>query len=178
MIAYYAFFESPIQPLLLVSDGESLTGLYMSNAKSGAEVGEEWIRREDLPVFLEAKRQLTDYFEGRLKAFSLPLAFQGTEFQKRVWKELLRIPFGETISYGELARRVGDANASRAVGGANGKNPISIIAPCHRVIGSNGKLTGYGGGLERKEALLAFEGEVKGRGEEGERNAFDWDRFA
>jgi methylated-DNA-[protein]-cysteine S-methyltransferase len=100
---------------------------------------------------------LAAYFAGELTEFDLPMKMIGTEFQKTVWRELLNIPFGVTISYGELADRVGNPNASRAVGAANGRNPISIIVPCHRVIGSNGKLTGYGGGLERKEWLLAHE---------------------
>jgi len=109
---------------------------------------------------VEAKRQLTAYFEGNLSDFDLPLSMQGTPFQQRVWDELTRIPYGTTISYGELARRIGNANASRAVGLANGRNPISIIVPCHRVIGANGTLTGYGGGLPRKAALLYFEASV------------------
>ncbi len=106
-------------------------------------------------------RQIEEFFAGERHTFDFPLAPKGTEFQKRVWAELLRIPFGETISYGELARRVGNPAASRAVGSANGKNPISLIVPCHRVIGSNGKLTGYGGGLELKEKLLDWERSVR-----------------
>lgn len=102
-------------------------------------------------------RQIEDFFAGKRQTFEFPLAPKGTEFQKRVWAELLKIPFGETISYGELARRVGNPAASRAVGHANGQNPIAVIVPCHRVIGSNGKLTGYGGGLELKEKLLNWE---------------------
>lgn len=105
----------------------------------------------------EVIRQLHGYFSGELESFDLELSPQGTPFQQRVWKELLKIPYGETISYGELARRIGNPNASRAVGLANGSNPIPIIIPCHRVIGSNGKLTGYGGGLPIKERLLALE---------------------
>ena len=105
----------------------------------------------------ETIRQLRAYFAGELEAFDLPLAPQGTPFQLAVWKRLCEIPYGETISYGELARRIGNPNASRAVGLANGSNPIPIVIPCHRVIGSNGKLTGYGGGLPIKEKLLALE---------------------
>jgi methylated-DNA-[protein]-cysteine S-methyltransferase len=105
----------------------------------------------------EAVRQLRAYFAGELQAFDLPLAPQGTPFQLAVWKHLCEIPYGETISYGELARRIGNPNASRAVGLANGSNPIPIVIPCHRVIGSNGKLTGYGGGLPIKEKLLGLE---------------------
>ena len=106
----------------------------------------------------EARRQLTAYFAGRLRAFDLPLAPNGTDFQRRVWVELTKIPFGTTVSYGELARRLSNAAAVRAVGAANGRNPIPIIVPCHRVIGSNGSLTGFGGGLPRKQWLLRHEG--------------------
>ena len=109
------------------------------------------------PVLREAERQLQDYFAGRRTSFDLPLDFHGTDFQKRVWAQLLAIPFGQTRSYGEIARALGNPGASRAVGAANGRNPISIIAPCHRVIGASGKLTGFAGGLEAKAHLLALE---------------------
>jgi O-6-methylguanine DNA methyltransferase len=110
------------------------------------------------PAALEpARRQLEEYFQGRRRSFELPLAPRGTPFQLRVWAELRRIPYGQTLSYGELARRLGDPGLSRAVGAANGANPISIIVPCHRVIGANGSLVGYGGGLPIKKALLEFE---------------------
>lgn len=169
---YYTQIDSPIGPLLLTSDGAALTGLLMSAYRQGPEGPEwantgdlwgggyplaAWIARDDAPPFEEARRQLAAYFEGRLTEFGLPLAPAGTGFQRRVWDELGTIPYGSTISYGELARRVGNPNGSRAVGLANGRNPIAIIVPCHRVIGSNGKLTGYGGGLPRKAALLDFE---------------------
>lgn len=114
-------------------------------------------RRDDAAV-AEAVGQLTAYFAGERREFDLPLAPQGTPFQLRVWAALPTIPYGQTISYGELARQLGDGKAVRAVGAANGRNPIAIIIPCHRVIGSDGSLTGYGGGLERKEALLSLEG--------------------
>lgn len=112
------------------------------------------------PLLAEAVAQLDAYFHGRRDRFELPLAPRGTEFQRRVWSELARIPFGTTISYGELARRVGDPKASRAVGAANGRNPIAIVIPCHRVIGADGTLTGYAGGLTIKEALLRGEGAI------------------
>ncbi len=115
----------------------------------------EW--REDATGFHEAIRQLRAYFAGELETFDLLLAPEGTPFQQRVWGELLKIPYGNTTSYGELAKRIGNPKASRAVGLANGSNPIPIVIPCHRVIGSNGKLTGYGGGLPIKEKLLALE---------------------
>lgn len=109
------------------------------------------------PANHEALRQIEEYFAGTRREFDIPLAPKGTSFQKRVWEELCRIPFGETISYGELALRVGSVNGFRAVGQANGRNPISLIIPCHRVIGSDGSLTGYGGGIETKRLLLEFE---------------------
>jgi len=169
---YFSETPSPIGPLLLISDGESLTGVYMSEHRHGPTTGEalsewglqatpgkveRWVRDDEAMPFREAKAQLAAYFEGRLTQFDLPLAMEGTEFQRLVWDALREIPYGATTTYGELARRVGNPNGSRAVGLANGHNPISIIVPCHRVIGTNGKLTGYGGGLPRKAALLDFE---------------------
>jgi methylated-DNA-[protein]-cysteine S-methyltransferase len=156
----YTWYESPIGSILLTSDGTSLTSLYLTAHPHELTVDPDWVRRDDAAPFAEVKRQLADYFDGRLTEFDLPIATRGTAFQERVWEELQKIPFGVTISYGELARRIGQPSASRAVGLANGRNPIAIIVPCHRVIGANGKLTGYGGGLSRKEALLALEATV------------------
>ena len=156
-MTYYTYFDSPIQPLLLTSDGAALTGLFMVEQKHGPEVGADWTEDADAPPFAETRRQVTEYFAGTRREFNLPLLPQGTEFQYKVWTELQNIPYGETLSYGALAQKIGAPNASRAVGLANGRNPISIIVPCHRVIGANGKLTGYGGGLPRKAALLALE---------------------
>jgi methylated-DNA-[protein]-cysteine S-methyltransferase len=147
--------DSPAGRLLLAADEAGLRMLLFGEGRDVAAPDPAW--RADAAPLEEAVRQLRAYFEGELREFDLPLAPQGTEFQKRVWRELRNIPYGTTISYGELARRVGNPNGSRAVGLANGANPISIIIPCHRVIGSNGKLTGYGGGLERKQLLLALE---------------------
>lgn len=157
----YTHFSTPIGPVLLTSDGEALTGLYMVEHKHGEQVREDWIADDEAIPFQRAKQQLDAYFVGALTEFDLPLAMSGSDFQKHVWEELRTIPFGTTISYGELAKRLGNRNASRAVGLANGRNPISIIVPCHRVIGSNGKLTGYGGGLPRKASLLAFESAIQ-----------------
>jgi methylated-DNA-[protein]-cysteine S-methyltransferase len=162
-MTYYTHVESPLGRLILASDGTALTGLYLPVHKHGPEQSASWQRDDDLPVFAAARRQLHAYFEGGLKEFDLPLAPEGTAFQKRVWKQLEQIPFGKTISYGELARRIGNPNASRAVGLANGRNPISIVVPCHRVIGADGSLTGYGGGVERKDILLRHEAEVATR---------------
>ena len=156
-MTYYTYFDSPLQPLLLTSDGTALTGLFMVVHKHGPEIGADWIQRDEAAPFAEAKRQLAAYFAGQLTAFDLPLAPVGTAFQRRVWDELRRVPHGQTVSYGELARRIGSPNACRAVGLANGRNPLSIIVPCHRVVGASGKLIGYAGGMPRKEALLALE---------------------
>jgi methylated-DNA-[protein]-cysteine S-methyltransferase len=157
---YYTHHDTPVGPVLLTSDGAGLTGLYMDEHKHGETVHADWTLDDTVKPFVEAKKQLDAYFAGTLTRFDLPLAMSGSDFQKRVWAELATIPFGTTLSYGELAYRIGNQNASRAVGLANGRNPISIIVPCHRVIGANGKLTGYGGGLPRKAALLAFEAAV------------------
>ena len=151
----YVWEESPVGPLLLAADDEGLR--YVLFGSGRAEVRPEPGWREDGTRLADVVRQLRAYFTGDLRRFDLPLAPQGTPFQQRVWRELLEIPYGETMSYGELARKIGSPSASRAVGLANGSNPISIVIPCHRVIGSSGKLTGYGGGLEKKEWLLALE---------------------
>ena len=153
---------SPVGPLTLVATGGILTGLYMQTQRHmpPPEIFGDGVEDAD-ELLAEPARQLRDYFAGRRTEFDLPLALAGTPFQRRVWAQLREIPYGETISYGELAQRIGRPTAARAVGLANGRNPISIIVPCHRVIGSDGSLTGYGGGVERKEYLLAFERDVK-----------------
>ncbi|MDI2125123.1 methylated-DNA--[protein]-cysteine S-methyltransferase [Yinghuangia seranimata] len=156
MAPYYTVVGSPVGELLLVGDGASLTGLFMlPDAKYVPEVGAEW--RRDAAPFAEVERQLEAYFAGELRVFDLQLAPRGTSFQKAVWRELTTIPFGATTSYGALATSLGSPTASRAVGAANGRNPVSIIVPCHRVIASNGALTGYAGGLDKKQRLLALE---------------------
>ena len=154
----YTTLDSPVGALFLTSNGEAITELFMEKHKGGPKPIGDW-RRDDEP-FREAANQLRAYFAGELTEFDLPIATGGAPFQQCVWAELRKIPYGSTISYGELARRIGNPKASRAVGAANGNNPISIIIPCHRVIGSNGKLTGYGGGIERKKFLLEFEAET------------------
>jgi len=154
----YSELESPVGTITLCGDGTALTGLYMWRHKHWAGLESAW-RRDDAS-FAAVREQLAEYFAGERQTFDVPLKFGGTEFQRRVWQELVRIPFGRTISYGELARRVGNPAASRAVGAANGRNPISIIVPCHRVIATSGALTGYGGGIENKERLLAWERNV------------------
>jgi methylated-DNA-[protein]-cysteine S-methyltransferase len=152
---HYTLHDSPVGPLRLTARGGVLCGVDFPNGKHTRPIGPDWV--EDAAPFAEVGRQLDAYFAGERQVFDLPLAPRGTAFQLRVWEELRRIPFGHTISYGELARRVGDPNAARAVGAANGQNPISIIVPCHRVIGADGSLTGFGGGVATKRALLEHE---------------------
>jgi methylated-DNA-[protein]-cysteine S-methyltransferase len=154
----YTTIESPIGALLLLSDGHALRGLYMQEAPNPATIAPDWEPSE--APFTDVKAQLSEYFAGRRTTFQLPLALEGTPFQRRVWSALQDIPYGETTSYGEIARRIDQPAAVRAVGLANGRNPISVIVPCHRVIGANGTLTGYGGGLERKRRLLELESDA------------------
>jgi len=152
----YSYLESPVGTLLIAGDDEAIHYIYFPKNGRVEKPQPEWRESARGPVS-EAMRQLGEYFAGARIEFDLPLAPEGTEFQRNVWRRLREIPFGETISYGELARRIGNPQASRAVGAANGSNPIPIVIPCHRVIGKNGKLTGFGGGLPVKEALLALE---------------------
>ena len=163
MTTFYATFESPVGPLLLMSDGTSLTGLHTENDKHRPVIRSDWVRDDSVAPFAQTVAQLQAYFDGGLTEFGLPLAPKGTEFQMTVWRELCNIPFGETISYAELARRIGRPTASRAVGHSNARNPISIIVPCHRVIGADNSLTGYAGGLDRKRALLEHEARIRER---------------
>ena len=148
---------SPVGELTLIASDAGLVAILWENdAPDRVKLGA--VAEDDAhPVLLMAESQLGEYFAGARKRFDLPLDFRGTDFQKRVWAELLAIPFGETRSYGEIAVKLGRPRASRAVGAANGRNPISIVAPCHRVIGSTGKLTGFAGGLKAKEYLLGLE---------------------
>jgi methylated-DNA-[protein]-cysteine S-methyltransferase len=152
---FFTWMESPVGKLLLAADETALRHIIFEHGRDAAKPRPHW--RADAAPLAETIRQLRAWFAGELRDFNLPLAPEGPAFHGRVWHELCNIPYGETISYGELARRIGSPNASRAVGRANGANPIPIVIPCHRVIGSNGKLTGYGGGLLRKELLLALE---------------------
>ena len=148
---------SPVGELTLVASDAGLVAILWENdAPDRVRLG-AMTRDDEDPILAAAEQQLHAYFAGTLTRFTVPLDFQGTDFQKSVWTALLTIPFGETRSYGEIARQIGRPSASRAVGAANGRNPISIIAPCHRVIGTNGALTGFAGGLEAKAFLLAIE---------------------
>jgi methylated-DNA-[protein]-cysteine S-methyltransferase len=154
----YTLFDSPIGELLAVGDGVSLAELHMQGGRTRAPIDPSWVRDDD--AFALVRQQLDEYFAGTRRTFELPLLMDGGAFEKRVWGELLAIPYGETASYGEIAERVGNPAAARAVGLANGRNPIAVIVPCHRVIGADGSLTGYGGGLERKRLLLDLEAGV------------------
>lgn len=154
----YARHESPVGPLLLAGDGVALKVIGFSAGKGKVEAGASWQERRD--AFQAVMRQLDGYFAGTRRDFDLPLAPEGTPFQLRVWEALRTIPYGRTWSYRELAAAVGNVQAVRAVGLANGRNPLPIVIPCHRVIGSDGSLTGYGGGLPVKRALLALERRV------------------
>ncbi|WCM26042.1 methylated-DNA--[protein]-cysteine S-methyltransferase [Sphingomonas sp. QA11] len=153
----YKTIPSPVGDLKLVASDKGLAAILWENDRPGRVRLGAMVEDADHPVLVETGRQLDAYFAGALTAFTVPLDFAGTDFQKSVWQALLTIPFGETRSYAEIARQVGRPSAVRAVGAANGKNPISIIAPCHRVIGSNGALTGFAGGLAAKERLLGLE---------------------
>ncbi len=153
---YYAVMESPIGTILLQSDGVALTALSI-RPEQIPDNPEEYTEMPNCTPLPEAMRQLTAYFNGTLTSFTLPLAPQGTAFQLKVWQKLLEIPFGCCLSYGDLAMLIGNGNASRAVGLANSRNPLPIIIPCHRVIGANGDLVGYSGGLDVKKHLLSHE---------------------
>ncbi len=153
----YKTMDSPVGKLKLVASGKGLVAVLWENDEPlRVRLGEQ-VKEEGHPILLQAERQLGEYFAGQRMSFSVPIDLGGTPFQKNVWDALLAIPFGETRTYGELARRLGNPKASRAVGAATGKNPISIIVPCHRVIGSTGRLTGFAGGLEAKARLLTLE---------------------
>jgi methylated-DNA-[protein]-cysteine S-methyltransferase len=154
----YTIVGSPIDDLLLVGDGEVLHRLDMRQGRRPVAIDPRWLR--DDHAFAGVRAQLDEYFAGSRRDFELELDLHGNPFERRVWRELRKIPYGETISYGEVARAIGAPDAFRAVGLANGRNPIAVIVPCHRVIGTNGSLTGYGGGLERKRLLLELESGV------------------
>jgi len=151
----YTYLPSPIGDLLAVRDDEGLTGLYLPSGTSAVSPRPDWTR--DDTAFDDVRTQLEEYFAGDRREFDLPLHPTGTPFQQRVWRALCGIPFGETASYSETAIAIGTPTAVRAVGHANGQNPIPIIVPCHRVVGANGSLTGYGGGLDAKRWLLSHE---------------------
>jgi len=154
---YYCYLDTPIGELLLAGEHDALSMIGFPKGSMRRDPEPDWVFNEK--PLERARRQLTEYFAGSRKAFDLPLSLNGTEFQVSVLRALQEIPYGETVSYGEIAKRIGRPKAVRAVGAANGRNPIPIVVPCHRVIGSSGDLTGFGGGLDTKEALLRLEAE-------------------
>jgi methylated-DNA-[protein]-cysteine S-methyltransferase len=160
----YAYLESPVGPLLLAGDADGLLLISFPCGRRPRQPSASWVRDEG--ALVDASAQLRSYFAGELQEFSLPLRAQGTPFQNRVWSALKAIPFGATLSYGELARRIGQPSAARAVGAANGANPLPIVVPCHRVIGADHTLTGFGGGLATKRFLLAHEARLTRRPDE------------
>jgi len=151
------FIETPVGKLKLVASDHGLVAVQWENDRPSRVRLSKLVENDEHPVLVQTERQLREYFSGKRKAFSVALDMRGTRFQKDVWEALLAIPFGETKSYGQLAKQLGNPRATRAVGAANGRNPISIIVPCHRVIGSSGKLTGFAGGLDVKAHLLSLE---------------------
>jgi len=153
---YQSFYNSPAGSLLISASDSGITQIkFVDKANPGTN------KEQEYSIIKDCISQLHEYFSGTRKIFSIPLDPKGTDFQKEVWGELNKIPFGKTLSYLELAMKLGDVKKIRAVGGANGKNPIAIIVPCHRVIGSDGGLTGYAGGMDKKRWLLQFEGSIK-----------------
>ena len=158
----YTYLHSPIGPLLIAGDQDAVRYIYFPKNGKAVKPERNWVESAAGPV-AQAVTQLREYFAGERTDFDLPLAFEGTPFQRTVWRKLQEIPYGETISYGELAERIGKPKASRAVGSANGANRIPIVIPCHRVLAAGGKLGGFGGGLPTKEALLALESRGKVR---------------
>jgi methylated-DNA-[protein]-cysteine S-methyltransferase len=154
---YYDFYESPHGQMLLVARDDGLSGVYFEGQKYHAHIEPEWRRDARHAPLRQAKRELVEYFGGERQCFDTALAPEGTLFQQSVWKAISTVDFGKTITYGELARRAGCIGSARAAGAATGRNPLTIIVPCHRIVGSNGSLTGYAGGLDRKRALLALE---------------------
>ena len=150
-------FDSPVGPLFIAADAQGLRAIEFRDSRHPVRRGDDW-RAGDHPLLRRVRTQLDEYFAGRRRGFDLPLSPQGTPFQQAVWKTLASIPYGQTLSYAGLAARVGRPSAMRAVGAANGRNPLPIVLPCHRVIGADGSLTGFGGGLPTKQFLLKLEG--------------------
>jgi len=153
----YTRIDTPIGRLLAVSIDGRLAGLYFDGKPHAPKPRADWKEDRDAKPFAECARQIGEYLDGKRSTFDLPLAATGTAFQQRVWREIARIPFGKTITYAELARRAGAPGSARAAGAATGRNPLSIVVPCHRVVGSAGSLTGYAGGIDRKARLIALE---------------------
>jgi methylated-DNA-[protein]-cysteine S-methyltransferase len=160
----YDYYDSPCGRMLLVADGEALCGAYFTGQKHYVAPERGWTRDPRAAPLAAARRELEEYFAGRRKRFDVPLAAEGTPFQRAVWKAIAGVGFGQTISYAELARRAGRPGGARAAGAATGRNPIGIIVPCHRIVGADGSLTGYAGGIDKKVALLELEGRARSAG--------------
>jgi methylated-DNA-[protein]-cysteine S-methyltransferase len=158
----YIRFVTPLGTVIATAVGTALTGIYFEGARHAPAVSREWQEDPYSSPLRECAEQLADYFNGKRQCFDLPLAPRGTPFQERVWREIAAIPFGETLTYAELAERAGAPGSARAAGAATGRNPHSIVVPCHRVVGTDGSLTGYAGGLDRKSRLLDLEGALHG----------------
>ena len=158
----YARIATPLGTLIATAVGGALTGIYYEGGKHAPPIGRDWIEDVAAQPIAKCRKQLLEFLEGTRRAFDLPLAPEGTEFQRRVWIEIARIPYGETITYAELASRAGAPGSARAAGAATGRNPLSIVVPCHRVVGADGSLTGYAGGMERKARLLEIEHALTG----------------
>ena len=154
-------FETPLGTMLALAEDGALGGLDFTDAKYARAIAADWREDARSPLLLDCARQVREYFAGRRRTFELALAPRGTDFQRRVWREIAKIAYGETITYAELARRSGAARSARAAGAATGRNPLAIVVPCHRVLGSGGSLTGYAGGVDRKARLLALEGAIE-----------------
>jgi methylated-DNA-[protein]-cysteine S-methyltransferase len=154
----YTYLKTPmLGDLLLVATPTHLVGIYFPNHKHGPKLPDDWKLDSQHPVLRQAGEEIQEYLKGKRTSFSVPISFEGTDFQHAIWRQIARIPFGQTITYSELARRAKAAQAIRAAGAATGRNPLSIVVPCHRVVGKNGSLTGFAGGLDRKERLLKIE---------------------
>jgi methylated-DNA-[protein]-cysteine S-methyltransferase len=164
IVSDYAFIDSPLGEILLISNGAALTGLHFVGEKYYPAIGADWRRSADAEPFPAARRALREFFAGERTRFDLPLAPAGTAYQLRVWHAIAEVPFAATIAYGELTARLGNLHGARAAGAATGRNPLSILIPCHRIVGADGALTGYAGGLDRKRALLDFEAAVAASG--------------
>jgi methylated-DNA-[protein]-cysteine S-methyltransferase len=156
-VKYYSIIESPVNDLMLVADDSALTGIYFAGCDHIPVASQHWTPNARHPVLKQTAKQLQEYFAGKRTSFSLPLRVAGTGFQEKVWRQIALIPCGKTISYSELAKRAGAPHAIRAVGTATGRNPLSIVIPCHRVMGKNGSLCGFAGGLAKKQQLLELE---------------------
>jgi methylated-DNA-[protein]-cysteine S-methyltransferase len=157
----YARLRTPLGTLIAIAAGGAVTGLHFDGGRHAPAIAPEWREEPYASPLRECAEQLADYFAGKRQCFDLPVAPRGTPFQERVWREIAKVPFGETITYAELALRAGAPGSARAAGAATGRNPLAIVVPCHRIVGSGGALTGYAGGLPRKEKLLALEGALE-----------------